>query len=205
MWVTLLGSMRMLRPLMRCFPLMVPRWLSLPRRWGHVFLAEHRLHHWWTWTWPANAYLPVLLQVPGTHDPPFKTSGRFQMFVKGLAGHTLVNAGCSGDMLVDDFMELVSMRDCVAVACFYLVGAGSKALRLETTLSDAWVVGHLLLFMVGRPRRGSSRPRPPPVPGSWHCYVCDMGGCWPARNSCFRCLAPRRTVPQSQKSLEASA
>ena len=32
--------------------------------------------------------LPVLLQVPGTHDHPVKTSGRFQVFVKGLAGHT---------------------------------------------------------------------------------------------------------------------
>ena len=24
---------------------------------GHVLLAEHRLHHGWTWTWPANACL----------------------------------------------------------------------------------------------------------------------------------------------------
>ena len=57
--------------------------------------------------------LPGLLQVPGTHDHPVKTSGRFQVFVKGLAGHTLVIAGCSGDMLVDDFMELVA--PCVRV------------------------------------------------------------------------------------------
>ena len=72
---------------------------------------------------------PLLLQVSGTHDHPVKTSGRFQVFVKGLAGHTLVIAGCSGDMLVGDFMELVAMREGVPVACFYLVGAGSKALR----------------------------------------------------------------------------
>ena len=85
-------------------------------------------------------------------------------------------AGCSGDMLVDDVMELVAMREGVPVACFYLVGAGSKALRLGTTLSDAGVVGHSLLSMAGRLRGGSSRPRPPPVPGSWHCYVCDMRG-----------------------------
>ena len=86
---------------------------------------------------------PLLLQVLGTHNHPFKTSGRFQVFVKGLAGHTLVIAGCSGDTLVDDFMELVAMREGVPVACFYLVGAGSKALRLGTTLSDAGVVGTL--------------------------------------------------------------
>ena len=84
-------------------------------------------------------------------------------------------AGCSGDMLVDDFVELVAGRARVPAACFYLVGAGSKALRLRTSLCDAWV-GHALLFMTGRLRGGFSRPRPPPVPGSWHCYVCDMGG-----------------------------
>ena len=88
------------------------------------------------------------------------------MYVKGLAGHTLVIGGCSGDMMVDDFMELVAMREGVPVACFYLVGAGSKALRLGTALSDAGLVGHSLLFMVGGLRGGSSRPRPPPVPGS---------------------------------------
>ena len=61
-------------------------------------------------------------------------------------------------MLVDDFMELVAMREGVLVACIYLVVAGSKALRLGTTLSDARVVGHSLLFMVGHLRGGSSRP-----------------------------------------------
>ena len=144
---------------------------------------------------------PVLLQVPGTHDHPFTTSGWFQVFVKGLAGHTLVIAGCSGDMLVDDFTELVAMREGVPVACFNSVCAGSKALRLETTLSDAGVVGHSLLFMVGRLRGGSSRPRPPPVLGSWDCYVCDKGGCWPARNTCFRCLAPRKYCASTAISL----
>ena len=101
------------------------------------------------------ALLPVV-QVPGTHEHPAKTSGRFQVFVKGLAGHTLVIGGCSGDMLVDEFMDLVALREGVPVACFYLVGAGSRALRLGTTLSDAGVVGHSLLFMVGRLRGGSS-------------------------------------------------
>ena len=101
-------------------------------------------------------------------------------------------------MMVDDVKELVAMREGVPAACFYLVGAGSKTLGLGTALSDAGVVEHSLLFMVGRLREGSSRPRPPPVPRSWHCYVCDMGGCRPARNTCFRCLAPRGTVPQPQ-------
>ena len=92
------------------------------------------------------ALLPVV-QVPGTHEHPAKTSGRFQVFVKGLDGHTLVIARCSDDLLVDDFLDLVAMRARVPVACFYLVGAGSKALRLGMTLSHAGVVGHSLLFM----------------------------------------------------------
>ena len=33
--------------------------------------------------------------------------------------------------------------------------------------------------------------KPPVVPGSWHCCTCNLGGCWPSRNTCFRCLAPR--------------
>ena len=75
--------------------------------------------------------LPVLLQVPGTHDHPVKTSGRFQVFVKGLAGHTLVIAGCSDDTLVGDFMELVAMREGVLVACFYMVGAPNNGRRFS--------------------------------------------------------------------------
>ena len=70
---------------------------------------------------------PLLLQVPGTHDHPFKTSGRFQVFVKGLTGHTLVIAGCSGDMLVDDFMELVAMREGVPGCLLLLGGCGQQS------------------------------------------------------------------------------
>ena len=46
--------------------------------------------------------------------------------------------------------------------------------------------------MRGRLLGGTSRgPRSPQVPGSWHCSVCNMGGCWPGRDHCFRCLTPR--------------
>ena len=85
--------------------------------------------------------LSVSLQVLGTHNSVFKTSGRFRVFVNGLAGRTPVVAGCSGDMVVDDFMEMVAMREGVPAACFYLVGAGSKALHVGVTLCDAGVDG----------------------------------------------------------------
>ena len=101
---------------------------------GHVLLAKHRLHHGWTWTWPDIAC--IFLCCSQVRERTIILSKlRFQVFDKGLAGHTLVIAGCSGDMLVDDFVELVAMREGVPVACFHLVGAGSKGLRLGTTSS----------------------------------------------------------------------
>ena len=33
------------------------------------------------------------------------------------------------------------------------------------------------------------------VPGSWTCMVCNMGGCWPVRQNCFRCGAARGSGP----------
>ena len=29
------------------------------------------------------------------------------------------------------------------------------------------------------------------IPGQWVCQSCGMGGCWPTRQSCYRCGAPR--------------
>ena len=33
---------------------------------------------------------------------------------------------------------------------------------------------------------------PPRVPGEWYCNVCQRGGCWPARMTCFRCGISRK-------------
>ena len=43
------------------------------------------------------------------------------------------------------------------------------------------------LFCMRSGLRGGVKP--PAAPGSWHCYTCNFGGCWPSRNTCFRCLA----------------
>ena len=75
---------------------MAPRLLWLLRRSGHVLLAEHRL---WTWTWPDDAAPLPVFQVPETHEHPAKTSGRFQVFVKGVSRIRLKGAmylACSG-------------------------------------------------------------------------------------------------------------
>ena len=35
------------------------------------------------------------------------------------------------------------------------------------------------------------------IPGQWECKVCRAMRCWPARKRCYRCDAPRDTVPNS--------
>ena len=42
--------------------------------------------------------------------------------------------------------------------------------------------------------------KPAVVLGSRHCHTCNLGGCWPSRNMCFRCLAPRgATLPAGNR------
>ena len=33
------------------------------------------------------------------------------------------------------------------------------------------------------------------IPGQWECKVCGGTRCWPARKRCYKCDAPRDTVP----------
>ena len=35
------------------------------------------------------------------------------------------------------------------------------------------------------------------IPGKWECKVCGATRCWPARKRCYRCDAPRDTVPNN--------
>ena len=35
------------------------------------------------------------------------------------------------------------------------------------------------------------------VPGQWECKVCGATRCWPARKICYKCGAPRDTVPNN--------
>ena len=35
------------------------------------------------------------------------------------------------------------------------------------------------------------------IPGQWECKVCGATRCWPARKRCYRCDAPRDTVPNN--------
>ena len=91
--------------------------------------------------------LPVLSQAPGTHNSAFE---KFRS-VPGLCqrvGWTHVMAGCSGDMLVDDLMDMVAMREGVLVACFCMVGAGSRVLHSKCEQSTLQLLNLPWVFVL---------------------------------------------------------
>ena len=75
-------------------------------------------------------------------------------------------------------------------SAFYLT-FGHTCLNGTDTLKSAGLQLDSLIRMRGRLLGGTARgPRNPQVPGSWHCWYCNMCGCWPGRDYCFRCLTP---------------
>ena len=102
-----------------------------------------------------------------------------------LSGKTLTMNEGPG-LLVSELLDKIAVLSALPSSAFYLTfghTGHSEERRLER---DA------LLRMRGRLLGGTSRgPRTPQVPGSWHCAVCNLGGCWPGRDHCFRCLTPR--------------
>ena len=80
----------------------------------------------------------------------------------------------------------------LALCSTWLVPSGRR-LQEDVTLVQSGIGPDSSLFMSTRLRGGAMRQRAPLVPGSWTCSNCNMGGCWPSKNVCFRCLAPRPT------------
>ena len=78
----------------------------------------------------------------------------------------------------------------VPVDKFYLVVNG-KMLNPDLTLSQAGIDWDVSVRMCFRLKGGVRHE----VPGSWTCMVCNMGGCWPVRQNCFRCGAARGSGP----------
>ena len=98
-----------------------------------------------------------------------------------------VSIGMDEVSLVISQVELLTGVPC---SLFYLVGASGRRLREDVTLEQSGIGPDSSLFMTARLVGGSMRQRAPLVPGSWTCNNCNMGGCWPSKNVCFRCLAP---------------
>ena len=136
------------------------------------------------------------LQATGSHDTKDEESSKvqkFQVFVKNLAGKTVVVRGLSGMDEVSLVVGQVESLTGVPRSLFCLVGASGRRIWEDVTLEKSGLGPDSSLFMTARLLGGSMRQRAPLVPGSWTCNNCNMGGCWPSRNVCFRCLAPRPT------------
>ena len=76
----------------------------------------------------------------------------------------------------------VALKSGVCEDAFYLVWEG-RVLRDGDTLGDTQL--HMCSYL-----RGVGMGRQPQISGQWVCQSCGMGGCWPTRQSCYRCGAP---------------
>ena len=107
-----------------------------------------------------------------------------------LSGKTLTMNEDPG-ILVSELLDKIAGLSALPTSAFYLT-FGHTCLDGADTLKSAGVQRDSLLRMRGRLLGGTARgPRNFQVPGSWHCSFCNMGGCWPGRDRCFRCNNPR--------------
>ena len=63
----------------------------------------------------------------------------------------------------------------------------------DSTLTQDGIGRNVSVWMCFRVKGGARHD----VPGTWTCMVCNMGGCWPVREGCFRCGSSRGTGPQA--------
>ena len=110
-------------------------------------------------------------------------------FVIDLSGKTLTTTS-SLDSPVSSLVRDVSSVTGIPVEKFYLV-VESRVLSLDLTLHQAGISRDVSVRMCFRLNGGVRHE----VPGSWTCMVCNMGGCWPVRQNCFRCGAVRGSGP----------
>ena len=107
-----------------------------------------------------------------------------------VSGKTLTMNEDPG-LLVSELLDKIAGLSALPSSAFYLT-FGHTCLNGTDSLKSAWLQRDSLIRMRGRLLRGTARgPRNPQVPGSWHCSYCNVGGCWPGRDYCFRCLTPR--------------
>ena len=114
-----------------------------------------------------------------------KDLGCFPVFIRSLTGRTL-------QLLISphaDVLTLLSMVEGLVHISrhHWFVRANGKPL-LDLSMPHG-LLRDDVITMHGRLVGGAPPPR---VPGEWFCQVCQRGGCWPARSSCFRCGCPRK-------------
>ena len=110
-------------------------------------------------------------------------------FVTDLSGKTLTMSSSLGSS-VSSLVHDISSAASIPVEKFCLVVEG-RVLSLDLTLRQAGISWDVSVRVCFRLNGGVKRD----VPGSWTCMFCNMGGCWPVRQNCFRCGAARGTGP----------
>ena len=109
---------------------------------------------------------------------------RVQFFVK--YGRTSSVVRSSSLDVVSDVLQL--QADEYAVC-------GSRLIKMESTLSQNGIGNGSNVQVLRRLRGGAGAYLD--IPGQWECKVCHATRCWPARKRCYRCDAPRDTVPNN--------
>ena len=109
-------------------------------------------------------------------------------FVRSLGGASSV-VKMEHQATVARVKQHVALKSGVCEDALYLVWEG-RELRDGDTLGCLGVVRDTQLHMCSYLRGGVGMGRQPQIPGQWVCQSCGMGGCWPTRQSCYRCGAP---------------
>ena len=114
-----------------------------------------------------------------------KDLGCVPVFIRSLTGRTL-------KLLIsphDDVSTLLSMVEGLVHIPRHLWYARANGKPLPDLSMPHGLLRDDIVTMHGRLAGGALPPR---VPGEWFCQVCQRGGCWPVRSSCFRCGRPRK-------------
>ena len=111
------------------------------------------------------------------------------LLVRGLQENTMV-AHCGSGWTARDLSASLRCRTSVPVHLFYLVVEGRVIDGDELVRSLA---RDRVVSMRGRVLGGSRNVSP--VPGEWTCSGCMRSGCWPTKNTCFRCGTVRPSSP----------
>ena len=108
-----------------------------------------------------------------------------QFFVnRGTGSVTVVR--CSSDTVLSEVLHL----DVDEYAL-----CGSRFAKVGCTIGEN-SIGNCSNVQVLRRLRGGAGVHLD-IPGQWECKVCGATRCWPARKRCYKCDAPRDTVPNN--------
>ena len=109
-----------------------------------------------------------------------------QFFVNRGKGFTTVVRCSSGTVVLSEVLHL----DVDEYAL-----CGSRFVKVGCTIGENMTGNCSNVHVLRRLRGGDGAYLD--VPGQWECKVCGATRCWPARKICYKCGAPRDTVPNN--------